>query len=327
MSNEIVQYQSDNGQDITVSEQDVRDLLAASGNRADNVTSQEIKTFMRLCQAQRLNPFTRDAYLVKYGTSPATIIAGKETFTKRAQRNPLYRGHEAGITVIGADGKLHRRKGSMKLTGEIIVGGWCNVYVEGYDCPIHDEVAFEEYNAPDQYGKNGWSRMPATMIRKVALCHALREAFPEDLGGLYGAEEMSQAESAPQQAPQPVYETAQEVEYEAEFEPVSEPETIQNESKIESETTPETTQEDPRKALWNEVANLKAKALELGTKEEGITSWMETCILNPDGTPKPANTYTAEDIMKLRDFIALNIQNHEQLEQQKLNLAEQDIPF
>ena len=99
MTNEIVEYQADNGQNITVTEQDVRDLLAASGSKSDKVTSQEIKTFMRLCQAQRLNPFTRDAYLVKYGTSPATVIAGKETFTKRAQRNPRYRGHEAGITV------------------------------------------------------------------------------------------------------------------------------------------------------------------------------------------------------------------------------------
>ena len=35
-----------------------------------------------------------------------------------------------------------------------------------------------------------WSRKPATMIRKVALTQALREAFPEDLGGMYASEEM-----------------------------------------------------------------------------------------------------------------------------------------
>lgn len=32
--------------------------------------------------------------------------------------------------------------------------------------------------------------MPGTMLRKVALCHALREAFPDDFQGLYGSEEM-----------------------------------------------------------------------------------------------------------------------------------------
>lgn len=35
-----------------------------------------------------------------------------------------------------------------------------------------------------------WQQMPATMIRKVALEQALREAFMEELQGLYGAEEM-----------------------------------------------------------------------------------------------------------------------------------------
>ncbi len=197
MTSEIVRYKADNGQDIEVTEQDVRDLMAANGNAMENVTSQEVKMFLRLCQSQRLNPFTRDAYIVKYGNQPASVIAGKDAFVKRATRNKKYRGHEAGITVIGTDGKMHRREGSMLLEGETLVGGWAKVHLEGYECPIFEEVALKEYAAPDKYGKNGWSRMPATMIRKVALCHALREAFPEDLGGLYGAEEMDQA--TPQQ--------------------------------------------------------------------------------------------------------------------------------
>ena len=40
-----------------------------------------------------------------------------------------------------------------------------------------------------------WKSKPATMIRKVAVVQALREAFPEDFGGLYSEEELSQAES------------------------------------------------------------------------------------------------------------------------------------
>ena len=205
MASEIVQYKADNGQDITVTEQDVRDLMAANGNAMDNVTSQEVKMFLRLCQSQRLNPFTRDAYIVKYGNQPATVIAGKDAFVKRATRNKRYRGHEAGITVVrkfnkdgGVQTVIDRREGSMVLPGEELVGGWAKVYLEGYECLIYEEVALSEYAAPDKYGKNGWAKMPATMIRKVALCHALREAFPEDLGGLYGAEEMDQA--APQQS-------------------------------------------------------------------------------------------------------------------------------
>lgn len=205
MASEIVRYKADNGQDIEVTEQDVRDLMAANGNAMENVTSQEVKMFLRLCQSQRLNPFTRDAYIVKYGNQPASVIAGKDAFVKRATRNKRYRGHEAGITVVrkarkdgGVQTVIDRREGSMVLPGEELVGGWAKVYLEGYECPIYEEVALSEYTAPDKYGKNGWAKMPATMIRKVALCHALREAFPEDLGGLYGAEEMDQA--APRQS-------------------------------------------------------------------------------------------------------------------------------
>lgn len=280
MSSEIVKYSLDNGQDIEVTEQDVRDLLSASGQMAQNVTTQEVKTFMRLCQAQRLNPFTRDAYMVKYGTAPATIITGKEAFTKRAFRHPKFRGMEAGITILGTDGKLHRRDGSMLLNGETLTGGWCRVYIDGYEKPMFEEVTFGEYST----GKGNWVKIPATMIRKVAITHALREAFPEDLGGLYGEEEMEQAE--------PVYETEAEI---VDVQEASEP------------------PEDPRKALWAESASLKAQAISMGVKEDGIASWMATSIVNPDGSAKAMNTYTSEDIANLIDFLRSRIQDMEQL--------------
>ena len=94
----------------------------------------------------------------------------------------------------------------MMLPGEKLVGGWCRVCIEGYDAPMYDEVSFAEYNT----GKSNWVKIPATMIRKVAICHALREAFPEDLGGLYGSEEMDQARDREQPAP-PVVEAVETV--------------------------------------------------------------------------------------------------------------------
>lgn len=203
MANEMVKYELDNGQAIQVTEQDVRDLLAAGGQIADNVTANEIKAFLRLCQAQRLNPFTRDAYIVKYGNGPATIMTGKEAFTKRAYRNPKFKGMEAGITVL-AGGAIQRRDGSLLLPNEQLVGGWCKVYVDGYAAPMFDEVSMAEYST----GKSNWTRIPATMIRKVAITHALREAFPEDLGGLYGEEEMSRAVEQDAKAPQQVQQAA-----------------------------------------------------------------------------------------------------------------------
>lgn len=306
MSSEIVKYSLDNGQDIEVTEQDVRDLLAACGQVEQNVTTQEVKTFMRLCQAQRLNPFTRDAYMVKYGSAPATIITGKDAFTKRAFRHPKFRGMEAGITVIGTDGGLHRRNGSMLLQGETLAGGWCRVFVADYEAPMFDEVTFSEYFAPDKYGKNGWSRMPATMIRKVAITHALREAFPEDLGGLYGEEEMARAE------------------YEIPDEDVR----IEDTDAYEADAHEPS---DPRKALWEQASALKAQATALGVKESGIDSWMATSIVEGNGSPKPKNRYEADDIAKLNDYLSSRIRDMEELrseaEYEEPELAPEDIAF
>lgn len=314
MASEIVKYNLDNGQNIEVTEQDVRDLLSANGQIAQNVTSQEIKTFMRLCQAQRLNPFTKDAYIVKYGSNPATIITGKEAFTKRAFRHPKFKGMEAGITILGTDGKLHRRDGSMILKGESLLGGWCRVYLEGYEKPMFDEVSFSEYST----GKSNWQRIPATMIRKVAITHALREAFPEDLGGLYGEEEMDQAQQSQMSSPAT-----------ANAEVLSVEECV-------IEDAPQQPQPDPRKPLWAEVGQLKSKALELGANEAGITSWIQTMFLNPDGTPKPTNAFTVEEIVILRDHLKQNIADLESLKPQEIiaeaeyvepDYSDEDIPF
>ena len=61
----------------------------------------------------------------------------------------------------------------------------------------------EEYAGRKKDGSlNGqWSKKPATMIRKVALVQALREAFPKALGGLYTAEEQGQEEPETTSAP------------------------------------------------------------------------------------------------------------------------------
>lgn len=179
-------------------------------NGNGNVTDQEVAMFLNLCRYQHLNPFLREAYLIKFGSQPATIVTGKDAITKRAMRNPTYKGQQAGVVIFHEEsGELEYRPGSLVMNGEQLVGGWAKVFVEGYEVPIEAVVSLQEYIGTKNDGTvNGqWSKKPATMIRKVALVQALREAFPEDLGGMYSSEEMNvdldeSATAAPIEIPQ-----------------------------------------------------------------------------------------------------------------------------
>ena len=142
--------------------------------------------FIELCKAQHLNPFIREAYLIKFGSSPANIVVGKDVFVKRAHRNPDYEGMRAGIVVATKDGEIKEREGSLKAPGEELIGGWCEVYVKNKKHPIKSLVSLEEYSK----SQATWKQMPMVMIRKCAIVTALREAFPEDLAGMYDSAEI-----------------------------------------------------------------------------------------------------------------------------------------
>lgn len=178
----MVKYET-NGQEITLTQSDVKNFLVTGD--ADKVTDKELKLFLELCKAQKLNPFLREAYLIKFGND-ANIITGKDVFLKRARANESFRGFKAGIIVQNERG-IEKREGTFYLKGqENLVGGWASIYIKDWDVPFDHTVALTEFNK----GTATWKNMPAIMIRKVALVQALREAFPDDLSQLYAAEEM-----------------------------------------------------------------------------------------------------------------------------------------
>ena len=123
------------------------------------------------------------------------MVVGKDVFLKRAKRNPDFAGMQAGIMVMKQDGRVGEREGTYysRAAGEVIVGGWAKVYIKGYEHPIYASVSLDEYAGRKSDGSlNGqWASKTATMIRKVALVQALREAFPDDLGALYDQAEMT----------------------------------------------------------------------------------------------------------------------------------------
>lgn len=149
--------------------------------------------FLNMCRFQGLNPWTREAYCIKFGDNPAQLVVGKDTFTRRAHAHPRCKGFRAGVVVITAEGKPERRVGSRIGKGEELAGGWAEVHIDGFDIPSEIEVSLEEYVGKTRAGKvnSQWAKKPGTMIRKVALVQALREAFPDQLGGLFDASELN----------------------------------------------------------------------------------------------------------------------------------------
>jgi len=166
-----------NGEEVKLSGNTVMNYLVRGNGQ---VSEQEVVMFTNLCKFQKLNPFLNEAYLVKFGSQPASIIVSKEAFMKRAEAHPKYKGFEAGI-VVEREGQLVDVEGAIKLKNDILVGGWCKVYREDRATPVTARISLEEFSK----GQATWKQMPLTMIRKSAIVNALREAFPETLGAMY----------------------------------------------------------------------------------------------------------------------------------------------
>jgi len=182
-ASDVITYDA-NGEQVKLSKSMVKNYLV-NGNGA--VTDQEVVMFLSLCKFNHLNPFLREAYLIKYGNNPATVVVGKDVLLKRAMRSEKFDGLSAGVIVVNSNGDIDEREGTFILDGEQLVGGWAKVNIKGYSVPFYASVSMKEYST----GKSNWLTKPATMIRKVAMAQALREAFPEEMTNMYEQEEIS----------------------------------------------------------------------------------------------------------------------------------------
>lgn len=179
VSSAPVEIEAMDGQRMTVTFDDVRNFICKEATIA------ECRIFLETCKQYHLNPFTKEAYLIHYdnknGDTASTIVLGKTCYMKMAEAHPQYDGFEAGVIVMDeAAGELIHREGSIVYPGETLVGGWAKTYRKDRSRPFYEEVNFSEYDTK----KSLWVTKPATMIRKVALVHTLREAFPATFGGL-----------------------------------------------------------------------------------------------------------------------------------------------
>lgn len=150
---------------------------------------QELQTLLAIVKNRNLNPFTKEVYFIKYGNNPAQIVVSKDAFMKRADQNQNYDGFESGVIYEDEKGELKTKKGVILPRKANLIGGWCEVYRKDRSRPVYREVELSAYNTH----KNWWQKAPGQMIEKVAIVAAVRDAFSENVGGLYTADEMEQA--------------------------------------------------------------------------------------------------------------------------------------
>lgn len=184
----VVKYDA-GGVDIKLEPETVKNYLVRGNGK---VTDQEVLFFIRTCQAQKLNPLVYgEVYLIKFGNEPAQLVIGKETYMKRAFKNPNYSGMKSGIVVQRGE-DIVQKEGTCLYPSETLLGGWCRVYHElnGKETETFKEVSLAEYQKfKDGKPMANWGSKPCTMIEKVAVSQAVRAAFPDDYQGLYTAEE------------------------------------------------------------------------------------------------------------------------------------------
>ena len=115
--NPVVEYEV-TGENIKLSYQIIRDYLT-KGNGA--VTDQDLMQFMSICKFNKLNPFLNEAYLIKFGSTPAQMIVSKEALMKRAEANEQYNGLEAGL-ILRRNNEVIEVEGNFYLKADEILG-------------------------------------------------------------------------------------------------------------------------------------------------------------------------------------------------------------
>ena len=168
--------------ELTTTNMNLEMLQALRNTVAPGLTEPEFMLFAEMCRATGLNPATKEIWAIKAG-GRLQLMTGINGFLKIANSHPAFDGMEVshewdGKQLISCTVKVHRKDRKFPAIATAYMAEYCK------PSPI-------------------WKQMPSVMLAKCAKSLAIREAFIQELGGLYTAEEMPSSFAAPiPQAPE-----------------------------------------------------------------------------------------------------------------------------